>query len=314
MAWVALNCPQCGAPLPRVAIWRAVKCASCGALITRTSSMVTRDTFRQALLRAKQNTGALGGDIECGGGSYHLMQQLGSGEISQVYLAQRLGPMPFLATVKLSSAPTAAAHYAREAQVLRELQSAEAGSASAYCLQHLPVVVAQGMLQGDGTRHALIMRHPNGFWGSLAALNQRYPNGLDPRHAVWIWRRLLDVLQYIHAQGWSHGDIRPEHGLVHPGNHGVRVIGWASAKKGASARDQAQDLQHSARVALVLLSGGGERGSLSGLVPHELAQLVTQASQDADFCQQQGAAGLDALLRAAARTAFGPPSFVHLTV
>jgi serine/threonine protein kinase len=314
MAWVALNCPQCSAPLPRVAIWRTVKCSSCGALITRTTSLVTRDTFRQALVRARQNTGAGGGDVECSGDSYRLMQQLGTGEISQVYLAQRLGPMPFLATIKISSAPTAAKQYAREAQVLRDLQATENGAASAYCLQHLPMVIAQGVVSGDGTKHALVLNHVNGFWGSLAALNKRYPQGLDPRHAVWIWRRLLDVLQFIHAQGWAHGDVRPEHALVHPADHGVRMIGWTSAKKGASPKDQTQDLQRSARVVLVLLSGGGEHGALPSNVPEELAQLVTQASQDEDFCRQHGAAGLDSLLRSAARSAFGPPSFVHLSV
>lgn len=282
----------------------------------RTTAMVLRDTFRQALRRARQQTGALGGDITCRGENYHLMQQLGRGDVSLVHLAQRVGPMPFLATVKLSSSPKAAALYAREAEVLRELHSMEAGSASAYGLQHLPVVIAQDVLEsdGDGLRQALILRHPNGFWGSLAALSQRYPNGLDPRHAVWIWRRLLDVLHYLHANGWAHGDIRPEHALVHPANHGARVIGWASAKNGASAREKAQDLQHSARVVLVLLCGTSERTALSGFVPEPLAQLVLQACQDEDFCHQHGASGLDGLLRTAARSAFGPPAFVPLHV
>ncbi|RBP36124.1 protein kinase-like protein [Roseimicrobium gellanilyticum] len=314
MAWVALNCPQCSAPLPRVAIWRSVKCASCGALITRTESVVNRDTFRQSLIRARQHAGAFGGDLECGGDSYRLMQHLGNGEISQVYLAQRLGPMPFLATIKVSTAPTAARQYAREAEILRDLQAAENGAASAYCLQHLPVVVAQGVVAGSSAKHALVMKHPNGFWGSLAALNERFPQGLDPRHAVWIWRRLLDVLQFIHAQGWSHGDVRPEHGLVHPADHGVRMIGWGSAQKSASTKDQGRDLQRSARVVLVLLSGSGAHGSLPGTVPRELSQLVTQASEDEAFCRQHGAAGLDSLLRSTARSAFGPPSFVHLAV
>lgn len=313
MAWVALNCPQCSAPLPRVAIWRSVKCASCGALITRTGAMVNRDTFRQALNRARQNYGAVvGGDLECGGDSYRLMQHLGDGEISQVYLAQRLGTIPFLATVKLSTAPDAAARYAREAEVLHELQSAENGAASAYCLQHLPVVVAHGVVPRDGNKHAIVMRYPNGFWGSLAALNTRYPQGLDPRHTVWIWRRLLDVLHFLHAQGWAHRDVRPEHALIHPADHGMRMIGWASAQRGASAKEQTRDLLHSARVVLVLLSGEG--GSLPDGVPVELAQLVTQASEDEDFCRHHGASGLDSLLRSTARAAFGPPAFVHLSV
>jgi hypothetical protein len=35
---------------------------------------------------------------------------------------------------------------------------------------------------------------------------------------------------------------------------------------------------------------------------------------DVDFCRTQGAEGLDALLRAEAKAAFGPPSFVPLTI
>jgi hypothetical protein len=312
MAWVALSCPQCSAPLPRVAIWRSVKCPSCGALITRTESVVMRDTFRQALARARQAGGASGGGIQCAGESYLLMQLLGSGDVSEVYLGRRTGMLPFLAAIKLSSAPAAAALYAREAQILQELQAAQDGAASAYAAQNLPAVVAHGSVEGDGARQALVMRYADGYWGSLAALNARFPQGLDPRHAVWVWRRILDVLHFLHAQGWSHGDVRPEHALVHPGNHGVRLVGWASAKKGASTSDQTADLLRCARVVRVLLSGDGAADLAQGAVPAVLAQLVTRASEDEAFCRKEGARGLDALLQAAARAAFGAPAFVPL--
>ena len=309
MTFVALNCPQCSAPLPRVAIWRAVKCGACGALITKNESAVLRDSFRQALVRARQGSAGSGG-VECGGERYHLLQLLGSGEVSQVYVAQRIGALPFLATFKISSAPTAAKRFAQEAGVLRELQLL-GGVGGAFFSQRLPEVVAQGVV--DDARHALVLRHPNGFWGNLAELNDRFAKGIDPRHAVWIWRRILEVLRFVHSNGWCHGDVRPEHALVHPEDHAVRLIGWASAQKSADAKAQATDLLRSARVVLVLLSGASDSGVPSH-VPPGLAQLVTRAAEDADFCQAQGAEGLDALLRAEAKTAFGPPSFVPLTI
>jgi len=315
MAWVALNCPQCSAPLPRVAIWRAVKCPSCGALITRTESVVTRDSFHQAWLRARRDSALSGGGVQCGGERYRLMDLVGSGEISQVYVAQRIGTLPFLATIKLSSAPAAAARYAREAQVLRELQALQSDGAGAYFSQRLPEVVAEGAVEGsNNAQRALVLRHPSGCWGSLAALNERFAQGLDPRHAVWIWRRILEVLGFVHTQGWSHGDVRPEHALVHPQDHGVLLIGWASAQNGASAQDQATDLLRSARVVLVLLSGASAAGAIPSHVPTGLAQLLKRAGQDNEFCRSQGAQGLDALLRAEANTAFGPPAFVPLTI
>ncbi|MEO5714021.1 MAG: lipopolysaccharide kinase InaA family protein [Luteolibacter sp.] len=273
-----------------------------------------RDTFRKALERSRQGDFATGQSIECAGQGYQLMQSLGNGEISQVYLARRMGALPFLATIKLSSAPSAAARFAREAQVLRELHASLDGAAGAGFAQFLPEVVAQGVVEGDGGRHALVLRHPNGYWGSLAALGQRFTQGIDPRHAVWIWRRMLAVLGFVHSHGWSHGDVRPEHALVHPRDHGVRLISWASARKDAGAKAQAADLMRSARVILVLLNGAGETDGINGHVPAELAQVVTLASQDVEFCLSQGAGGLDALLRVAASAAFGPPSFVPLSI
>lgn len=314
MAWVALTCPQCSAPLPRVALWRSVTCGSCGSLITKTESVVLRDTFRKALARARQVDLGPGQSIECGGQGYRLMQCLGEGVISQVYLAQRIGTLPLLATVKLSSAPTAAASFTREAQVLRELQHSLAGAVGIALPELLPEVVVQGVVDGTAGRHALVLRHANGYWGDLAALNRRFAQGIDPRHAVWIWRRMLAILGLVHSRGWSHGDVRPEHALVHPRDHGIRLIGWASAQKDAGAKAQATDLQRSARVILVLLNGIREADEVHSQVPVELARLVDQASQDAGFCRSHGAQGLDALWRAAASAAFGPPSFVPLSI
>ena len=314
MVWVALNCPQCSAPLPRVAIWRAVKCASCGALINRSESLVMRDSFRQALVRARQCQVAAGSDLQCGGESYHLIQSLGDGEISQVYLARRVGMLPFLATIKVSSAAGSPVRYAREAEVLRDLQAAQSGAASVYAAQRLPEVIAQGPVEGANSKQALVLRHPIGYWGSLAALSERFSNGIDPRHAVWIWRRMLDVLHFLHAQGWSHGDVRPEHALVHAADHGVLMIGWASAKKGAGEKARAADLLRCARVVRVLVCGTGGSDVIPLGVPAVMAELLTRTCDDQDFCLTQGAQGLDALLRAVAQEAFGAPSFLPLII
>jgi serine/threonine protein kinase len=313
MAWIALSCPQCGTPLPRVALWRSVKCDSCGSLITKTDSVVTRDSFRQALKRAREDSASLDAVI-CGGCRYHVMQRLGLGEISQVYLARRIDALPFLATIKLSSAPAAASLYSREAQVLRELQTLDADGVGAYYSSLIPEVVSQGVVEGKDGKQALVLRHQSGFWGSLTALNERFAPGLDPRHAVWIWRRILEVLNFIHSHGWSHGNLQPDHALINPPEHGVRLIGWSSAKNVAGENDKAADLRRGALMVQVLLCGGSGSGNLPNSVPPGLAQLVTRTIMDEGFCRRQGAAGLDTLLQAEAKAAFGPPAFVPLKI
>lgn len=273
-----------------------------------------RDTFKKALSRARQEFGSTGGDIECGGEGYRLLNQLGKGEFSDVYLARRVSGLPFLATIKLSSASGAATHYAREAEVLHDLRTSSHEARKTYGAQHLPWVIFQGPVKDAPGRQALVLHHEPGYWGSLAALHARFPQGLDPRHAVWIWRRMLDVLHFLHMEDWTHGDVRPEHALVHPENHGVRIIGWASARRSSDASAKAHDLQRCARVITVLLCGAHASGSLPPQVPHQLAKLVTQASEDATFCQAHPAKHQDALLKEAALAAFGPPSFVPLIV
>ena len=313
MAWVAVTCPQCGAPLPRVALWRSVKCGSCNSLINKTEDLVKRDSFRQALIRARREFAGLD-SVVCGGAVFQLLQHLGTGNVSEVYLARRLDPLPLLATVKLSSASKAASLYTREADVARELQRLDADGAGAYFSKLLPEVMSQGAVEGSPGKQCLVLRHPTGFWGSLATLNDRLASGLDPRHAVWIWRRMLEVLNFVHRQGWCHGDIRPEHALVHPADHGVRLIGWSEARKDAGEAARGADFCRSARVVQVLLCGAGGSGALPAQVPEGLARLINQAATDEVFCRAQGAEGLDSLLRAEAKAAFGPPTFVPLHI
>ncbi len=316
MPWISINCPQCSGTLPRQAIWRTVTCGFCGALVTRMESVVMRDAFRQALALARQEPAALSDGVQCGGHRYRLLQPVGAGEISKVYVAMRVGALPLLATLKLSDAPGAAARYAREAQVLRELQSSQ-GADAAYFTQRLPQVLAQGVVdagQDNNARHALVLRYPNGYWGSLAAVQGRHAQGLDARHVVWIWRRMLEVLGFIHRQDWCHGDVRPEHALVHPQDHGVLLIGWSSAHAKAGAKDKAGDLLSCARVMRVLLAGAIDGDGIPQGVPSGLAELVLRAGEDHAFCQLHGAAGLDALLKAAATAAYGAPRFVPLTL
>ena len=313
MAWIALTCPQCGSPLPRVALWRTVNCGACGSLVTKTESVVTRDSFRQALTRAREGLAGQSA-VSCGDARYQLLETLGIGEISQVYLASSIASAPLLVTLKISTAPAAASHYAREAQVAQELQILAGNGDGHYFSRLLPDVVARGAVDDNPSKQALVLRHPSGYWGSLAALNDHFGFGIDPRHAVWIWRRLLEVLNFLHRSGWAHGDVCPEHALVHPQNHSVRLIGWAAARSGAGPAQKIADLCRSARVVQVLLAGESPSGAFPPGVPAGLAELVTKAAADEDFCRTQGASGLDDLLRAEAKAAFGAPAFVPLTV
>ncbi|PIF77463.1 hypothetical protein CLU95_4637 [Variovorax sp. 54] len=306
LSLLALSCPQCSAPLPRAARWRTVNCGYCGATITRGTETVERESFRAAWRRANApqltDTGRL---LQWRGAHYRVLAPLGHGEHSEVLLAERLGAVPERVTIKLSRDAAGDAVLAREAAVLQALQALSVAGA-AYFTRRLPQPLGQGVTQGlgDGERQALVLRHPTGFWGSLQEVQQaNSPQGIDARHAVWLWRRMLEVLAFVHGAGWTHRALTPAHALVHPRDHGVLLIGWSQARQDVSGGAIGRDLMASARSVRALLPDGA--------VPAPLAALLRECSDDAIACERLGAPGIEQALSAASREAFGPPRFVH---
>jgi len=310
MQFTALTCPQCGAPLPRQAAWRMLACPHCGANVTRSKRVVEAAEFRAAHQRvwnhayaADQAAGHL---LHCGRQRFRLIAPLGCGENASVHLAERISPLPERVTLKLAHAATPSGTLAAEVAILDALQQSRAAGA-AHFTRRLPQTL--GTSRCDD-REVLLLRHPGGYWGSLAAVLQQAPRGIDPRHGVWIWRRILEVLAFVHASGWQHGDLAPEHLLVHPRDHGVLIIGWAKARPCATPASIARDLMQAAWSVRALLCGGDEQPILSPAVPAPLADLLRRCGEDADWCARTGARGIDQLLAGAAREAFGPPRFI----
>jgi hypothetical protein len=304
MTLAALSCPQCGGPLPRQAAWRMVACPQCRAVVTRSSRVVERQAFHAAWLRSR----AVGGEgdrlLRIGARTYRVLATLAQGDRCEVLSALACAAPPERVTIKLAAGANTLAH---EAQALGQLQRLD-GPDTAYFSQRLPQVVACGATDGD-LRDALVLRRPPGFRGTLADVLACHPHGLrEPRHAVWLWRRVLEVLAYAHGAGWTHGDLRASHWLVNPADHGVMLIGWGLARPGGSV---ARDLMQSAWTMRALLHGPSDDPPVVGPhVPAPLAALLHRASEDTAWCTQQGAAGIERQLAAAARQAFGAPRFI----
>ncbi|GGM02477.1 MULTISPECIES: serine/threonine protein kinase [Micromonospora] len=61
---------------------------------------------------------------------------------------------------------------------------------------------------------------------SLDEVRQAYPDGVDPRDAAWMWRRLLVALGLAHRAGIAHGAVLPRHVLIEPDAHGLVLVDW----------------------------------------------------------------------------------------
>jgi serine/threonine protein kinase len=62
---------------------------------------------------------------------------------------------------------------------------------------------------------------------SLEAVLAAYPTGLDFRDVVWMYKRILGMLGFVHAKGVIHGAVIPPHFMVHPVHHGGKLLGWS---------------------------------------------------------------------------------------
>jgi hypothetical protein len=189
--------------------------------------------------------------------------------------------------------------------------------------------VTHGRFEG---RQAMVLRWARGFEHTLVEVRRNHPEGIDPRSAVWLWRRLLETLAFVHAEGLVHAAILPQHVLVEAGEHGAWLVGYGSADDARTGRFHAPeagsepylppsvragaaltpglDLILTARTVAFALGGSTGGASVPRSVPEPLAALVREVGSAADHTRAPGDAWeLHERLGRLARSLFGPPSF-----
>lgn len=67
-------------------------------------------------------------------------------------------------------------------------------------------------------------------WISLKTLKEKFPSGLDVRHVVWIWRKLLVAMNAAHANGIYHCAVTPDNIMIKPSQHGLIIVDWCFSR------------------------------------------------------------------------------------
>lgn len=60
---------------------------------------------------------------------------------------------------------------------------------------------------------------------------------IDPEHVGWIFMRLLAGLNYLHANGVVHGDIKPQNIILQPESHGAVLIDFGLSMVKPTSKD-----------------------------------------------------------------------------
>ncbi|HEY7215207.1 MAG TPA: hypothetical protein VIC28_11290, partial [Thermoanaerobaculia bacterium] len=198
-----------------------------------------------------------------------------------------------------------------------------------------PQPVLYGAVTGGSLPGAkvMVLRWEDGFVHTFEDVRRAYPRGIDPRPSIWIWRRILELLAFLHyTSGFIHGAVLPPHLLIQNGEHGVRLVGFRCANlPGLPLRDvdsrfasfyprellagrtltAAADLAMSARCVAVLLGGDAASGEVPGAVPAPLAHEIHRVSSLRE-ASLSDAWELRESLGELARKVFGPPAFCPL--
>lgn len=320
-----LECPRCGAPLPPRARRVVVVCTYCGATVSLDGEIVRRADFKKARARDGEEHAHDARLVHVAGEPYIVRGSLAHGASSEVYWGERARRARELVVLKVLRAEADADLFAREWEILGALASSRARG-TAHFSSFVPEPVARGVVEKGGVatdRAVHVVRYKSGFSCTLSDVADAFGDRLDPRHAVWMWRRILEVLGWIHDSGFAHGAVLPEHVVLHPRDHGAMLVGFSAAERiaesaplrayvearkacyprrllaGPAPVSAADDLFMAARTIAFVLGGEAR-------MPGALRELLHADATDAR--------ALHAQVGAAARAEFGPPTFVPFSM
>jgi serine/threonine protein kinase len=160
--------------------------------------------------------------------------------------------------------------------------------------RYLPHIVAGFEWRGHRAHVLPIFRD----YVSLDAVLKAYPKGIDFRDWAWMFRRTLEGIGFVHQKGFVHGSLIPAHILVHPVNHGARLIDWCYSKPlgdplqgipqayqdfyppevfARGSTSVSTDLYVAAKTSIALLGGDPRTNSLPTEVPVKLKDFLIQS-------------------------------------
>lgn len=238
-------------------------------------------------------------NVRVDGDPYVILGMVGDGEFCNVFYAQRDNPREMVALkVPREGTPTFADALRREANLIRELASSSV-KGTEYFSTFLPPLLETVKLTSDSwstTANRYLWR--TGFHYTFEDVLRRYPNGVDAKTAIWMWKRALSFLGWLHLAGYVHSSCTPQHLLIHPRDHGLVFAGWSRVARigtplvarspgyefyypsdiwGGGKVTPETDIVMSARCIYRVL--GGDSSNLPTSVPGELASLVVDVSQ-----------------------------------
>ena len=183
--------------------------------------------------------------------------------------------------------------------------------------------------EAGAARRANLMRFESGYV-SLAQVIRRYPRGVHPADAAWMFNRLLAALGKTHELGLVHGAVVAEHVLIRPKDHNGMLIDWCySVENGETIKaisppnkisyapevvqkrpaTAATDLYMAAKLMTRLLGGDPASNVLPPSVPKPIASLLRSCLLPSQHYRASSAWELFDEFQEILRRLYGKPTF-----
>jgi serine/threonine protein kinase len=115
-----------------------------------------------------------------------------------------------------------------EAKVLQKLYPPSAKDEKFF--RFFPKLIDSFVVRGPGSQRRVNILPWFSEHRSLAEVLEVFPDGIDYRDMVWMFRRILHGIGFAHEdKKLVHGAIIPPHVLIHPVDHGAKIIDWSYA-------------------------------------------------------------------------------------
>jgi serine/threonine protein kinase len=335
----ALLCPQCNSPLTPARFANYVVCAYCGTTVQLDDQAIAVEKYRQSLAAWNSPQGYLSSNgFDLDGRHWTVEDSLnGDGDYADVYTG-RLARWPTeLVYFKILRDEKDLPEFENEWSFLQNFTTSESSGVE-FVSRLIPQPVAFGRVTSGSFsgNYASIFRWSNGFYYNFAEVTAVHQQGITPRASIWVWRRILEILSFMHKAGMAHSLIVPENLLIQQNEHGVRLVGFSraglsgevlppppqkySAYYPAEAYSHSRssvelDLCMSARCVISLLGGNPASLSLPDAVPDALTALLQRV---AGFHEGNphtlGAWSIHEELDSLAEHVFGSPQFIPIVM
>lgn len=273
------------------------------------------------------------------GREYLIEGRVGQGDRSDIFRAFWNHEPTQMVVLKICRALDESDLMKREALNLKAIQASD-DPAAYFFSRILPNVIDTGTIVGpDGLERPVTVLHDlNLFDWTLENVIQEYPEGVDPRAMVWMWKRILTILAFTHRTGFVHGAILPGHVLLHAEHHAAMLLDWAAAVRYRGGKERIEivsdgydayyppevfskeaptpetDIAMSARCMIAVLGGDPKTGELPDSVPptiRDVLRLHARCGKPGKARRFDDALALEKAFSKIAENLYGDPKFVE---